>query len=304
MFASEPRRGSMGLPLILLLLLLAAPLYGCSRSTKEESSARDTQSAQQPPAPTSQSAEQTPAPKGQSAANLPDFAQAVARSQGPSKEAQEEAAAARTKEAQQKAQKVLERARTATHVTKEALDKIIVGRASGSGPDGSFKTDISSPPDGRFWYRRVLEGRKPFEALITSEGAWSVHEDGTRTPLSRRTALMVRSHDFQRIAIDPESFAQNIGWVKETDFHTLKSQELLGYTEDGTKIYLYFDDKSGLPLGFRMDNPVQTDTSVTIIFQMWKNVEGVLLPSKVIALDAPRNFQLTFQGLFFQDEEK
>ncbi|HKI83012.1 MAG TPA: hypothetical protein VKA63_01650, partial [Candidatus Krumholzibacteria bacterium] len=148
MFASEPRRGSTGLPLILLLLLLAAPLYGCSKSTKEESSARDTQSAQQPPAPTGQSAqqppaptsrsaEQTPAPKGQSAANLPDFAQAVARSQGPSKEAQEEAAAARTKEAQQKAQKVLERARAATHVTKEALEKIIVGRASGSGSDGS-----------------------------------------------------------------------------------------------------------------------------------------------------------------------
>jgi hypothetical protein len=299
MFAMKLRH--MGV--LFCLLLSLAMLGGCSSSSKEESPNPAAKSASNPPVAGEDSSSNTPALSHESATKPPAPAQTKEQAQALSKQAQQEAAAARTKEAQEKAQQVLERARSVTHVTDEALGKIIVGRAVGTGPEGSFKTDISSPAGGRFWYRRVLEGKKPFEALITPKGAWSIHEDGTKTPLSRRTTLMVQSHDFQRIALDPESFAQNMGWVKSTEFHTLKSEELLGYTEDGTKIYFYYGDKSGLPLGFRMDNPVQTQTSVTIIFREWQEVEGVRMPNKIIALDAPRNFQLDFRSLFFQNEE-
>lgn len=283
--------------------LTAALLVGCSGSSEDESSNPAAKSATSASASSGDSASTVPAPGQKSATDSAASAQSKEQAQALLKQSQTEAESARTKEAKQKAQQVLARARSVTHVSDEALAKIIVGRAIGTGPDGSFKTEISSPSGGRFWYRRALEGKKPFEALITPEGAWSVHEDGTKTAMSRRTTLMVQSHDFQRIALDPESFAQNIGWVKATEFHTLKSQELLGYTEDGTKIYFYYDDKSGLPLGFRMDNPVQSGSSVTIIFREWQDVEGVRMPNKIIALDAPRNFQLDFRSLFFQNEE-
>jgi hypothetical protein len=299
MFAMMLRRQAV----LFCLLLSIAMLGGCSGSSKDESSNSAAKSASNAPAAGGDSTSNAPALPQESATNSPAPAQTKEQAQALSKQAQQEAEAARTKEAQQKAQEVLARARSATHVTDEALGKIIVGRAVGTGPEGSFKTDISSPSGGRFWYRRVLEGKKPFEALITPEGAWSIHEDGTKTPLSRRTTLMVQSHDFQRIALNPESFAQNVGWVKATEFHTLKSQELLGYTEDGTKIFFFYDDKTGLPLGFRMDNPVQAGASVTIIFRAWQDVEGVRMPSKITALDAPRSFQLSFRSLFFQNEE-
>jgi len=279
---------------MLLCLLLSATLFGgCSR-TKDQA-----------PAPDGQSAAKALAPTGQSTTDSLTRTQAAAKPQGPTREALREVMTARAKEAaQKKAQKVLERARAATRVTKAALSKIIEGRAIGSGSEGRFRTEISSPSGGRFWYSRALEGKTPFEAIITPKGAWSVSEDGTRTPLTGRTALMIKSHDFQRIALDPESFVQEIGWVKETKFRSVKSQELLGFTPDRTKVYFYFDDKSGLPLGFKIADPMQAGNSVTIIFREWKEVGGVRMPSDILALDSERNFHFSFQGLTFQDEEK
>ncbi len=160
------------------------------------------------------------------------------------------------KEAKEGAQRVLAKAQAATHVSARALSRVIVGRAVCNGPDGSYRTDISSPPGERLWFRQVHPGKKAFEALITADGAWSIKSDGSRSPLNYRRTLMVKSHDFQRIALDPESFVSNLGLIGTKDFQGLKSEQLSGFTEDGTKIELYYDLKSGLPLGFKMMNPL------------------------------------------------
>lgn len=209
-----------------------------------------------------------------------------------------------SKEAQEGAQRVLTKAQAATHVSARALSRVIVGRAVCNGPDGSYRTDISSPPGRRFWFRQVHPGNKTFEALVTADGAWSIKSDGSRSPLNYRRTLMVRSHDFQRIALDPESFVSNLGLIGTVNFRGLKSEQLSGLADDGTKIELYYAVKSGLPLGFKMMNPVQAATIVTITYQEWKDVEGVLLPSKVVASDTQGDFYLSFQGLFFDDESR
>ena len=99
----------------------------------------------------------------------------------------------------------------------------------------------------------------------------------------------------------PESFVSNPSLIGTVEFHGRECEKLSGFAEDGTEIDLYYDLKTGLPLGFEMLNPVEAGTIVTIIFREWKDVEGVLMPSKVIASDKQGDFYLSFQGLFFDD---
>jgi hypothetical protein len=184
------------------------------------------------------------------------------------------------------------------------LKRVIVGRAECNGPDGPLSTEFSSASRGRFWLRQSRKGRKTYEALITPKGAWSIDDDGVRTPLTIKYQLLIASQNFQRIALDPASFARNLSVAGEEQFQGDLCQKLQGVVGDGSAIDFYFEEKQGRLLGFRLQNPVQAGSSVTVVFRDWMTVNGIQLPSDVLAIDNQGRFTYHFVSLFFKDEGK
>lgn len=196
---------------------------------------------------------------------------------------------------------ILEASRRATGGNDDTLLQVIVADAHCTGPGGEFETRYSSAPGGNLWFRQKHPGQKPYAALITPEGNWRLNKDGTRDELSPRVFLMVRSHDFQRIALDPSTLARDLTAAGEEEFEGVECRKIEGLVGDGSNAAFFYSSESGLPMGFRMDNPMDPGQPVTIVYREWRDVDGVRLPCVVAALDTQGEFVMDFHTIYFEE---
>ena len=198
------------------------------------------------------------------------------------------------------AEELLASARVATGSSDATLQRVIVSDAHCTGPQGEYETMTSSAPIG-YWYRQKHPGQVPYAALITEEGGWVLLAEGKRGVLKPHVYLMVKSHDYQRIAIDPTTFARDLTLVGPVQYQGRDCIQINGTVGDGTGIDFFYLEKDHMPAGFRMNNPFDPFDPVNIVYRDWRAVDGVMLPSVVAALDSKGEYVLNYHTIYFDE---
>ena len=265
------------IPALVLAVVLA--VAGCSGGGQHEEKGEAASSGAREPTPST-----TDSTAGASTGALSPSAEG----EMPAGAADEEAAA------------VLRRAMQALHAGDKAREQVIVGHAVCTGPNGDFTVDLSSAPDGRLWFRQKYPGRQPYVAMFTAQGSFTVDKDGTRGEMGLRDQLMVRSHDFQRIALQPGVFADRLVIAGKELYHGTVCVKLQGLTSDDNPVDFLFGEEDGRPRGFRIANSMSPGQYVDIFYREWATVEGVDLPSVIVASDEQGEFVFQFHALSFE----
>ena len=197
--------------------------------------------------------------------------------------------------------RVLARAAKAMHVSEEVRNRVIVGHATCQGPKGEFVVDLSSTPDGRLWFRQVYQGRPSYVVMVTEQGVFGLNEAGERTQVSGRDMLLVKSHNFQRIAMEPRVFVERLALAEEEVYHGVSCVSLEGFTPGNSLVDFFYRKQDGRPAGYRITDSTSPGQSVEIEFQEWTEVDGVDLPSKITATDDQAVYNFHFDTLLFED---
>jgi hypothetical protein len=164
-------------------------------------------------------------------------------------------------------------------------------------PGGAYVTELNSARGGRTWFKQSPVGSQEFLAIVNGEHAWSPAGNQGSVQLSEAVVAMVTGHEFQMIAVDIEtrySEAQVVGMEEFSGAQCVKLRltDTLGQPMDA-----FFHTSSHLLAGLRYANPMQPDADVWIRLVEWRQISGVVLPSKVLATDNAGDFVLSFHDI-------
>ena len=183
----------------------------------------------------------------------------------------------------------------ATAVAVQSIHAI----ANCTSPHGDYTTEIQSARQQRLYFRQNWPGMPPFSATINGEYAWGVDpETGDVRPLAAASIAMLRGHEFQMMLLTlPERFSQTaVGTT--TDFAGKRCATIQALDELEKPCTLYFDQTTGLMVGFVIVNPNgEAGETVQTVFNEWQTVDGLKLPSKVTATDSSGDFVLDFHTI-------
>lgn len=184
---------------------------------------------------------------------------------------------------------------------RKALNSIrsITALADCVGPNGPYKTEVYSARGGRLKFRQIRPGEKAFLSYINGNQYWTKDEtSGLVSAADNRLAVMIRSHEFQMIAITPLERYGNAVFDGYEDFDGVRCLKLRVTDELGKIAYLFFREDQRLMAGVSVLDPrFETPTQVRIVFKDWMQVGKAKLPSKVIATDKSGDFTLDFKKI-------
>jgi hypothetical protein len=115
--------------------------------------------------------------------------------------------------------------------------------------------------------------------------------------MDKNAREMVRGHEFQMIAISPANRYTNPVVEGYEDFAGARRLKIRARDGLGNTSYLFFDVTSHLMAGMIIANPSAPDERVKVVFNAWKQVGKVKLPSTVTATDKSGDFVLTFNEI-------
>lgn len=195
-------------------------------------------------------------------------------------------------------------ARHALHARGRAPDDDRLARLSGvrasvhgSGPSGAYRLELDLPRAGPWRFRWIFPGRP--ESLCEIDGAqgWSL-EGETRTPLTPAEVEMVRGHAFPLLVPDFETFFPGIereGTRRESGslLERLRLTDRLAQPASAD-FDLANDRLVQLVLKDTRSDPPE---DVTIVFETWQSIGGLLWPRRVVAHDRSGAWVMDFEGL-------
>jgi thiol-disulfide isomerase/thioredoxin len=190
---------------------------------------------------------------------------------------------------------------------ERALKQIqsIKATADCMGPRGPYKTEIISGRPDRLFFKQTWAAREPFVAVINGGHAWLKNEKTGEASVPEKSVVAgVRSHDFQMIAVAPEERYEGAVVEGFEDFAGARSVKLRVTDELGNHLYLFFNAETHLMGGMILaDSRSKTGESVKVVFNEWKRVGRVRLPSKVTATDKAGDFILDFREILLNQSE-
>jgi hypothetical protein len=151
------------------------------------------------------------------------------------------------------------------------------------GPIGSYRLALELPREGAWRIAWTFPNQPTSVFELDGQAGWLRAADGARSPLPPAEVEMVRAHAFPRLVADPEGFLGTLTRVgtRSEDGHTLERLE----STAGNALEL--DLATDLParielLDARTDPPAR----VTLRFERWTTLDGLLVPELVVAVDA------------------
>lgn len=182
--------------------------------------------------------------------------------------------------------------------------KSIEAFAKCNGPNGAYTTDIQSFRKNKTRFQQVFPDRKEAtDVFINGNIGWQ--SNGMNEPPSvipPFQLLVVRLHEYQRMAIDFQTMFKEFEFIGEATFNGKPGIKVNAKTEIGMPIHLFFDGDSKLLAGYIL--PAGGEL-ITNVFDEWKLVKGVKLPSVVTATDRSGDFVLRFDRITInQADEK
>ncbi|MBV6506774.1 MAG: hypothetical protein ILNGONEN_02358 [Syntrophorhabdaceae bacterium] len=189
-------------------------------------------------------------------------------------------------------------------------DKIELGKiqsiaalANCTGPRGTYITEIYSQRGNRLRFKQVSSDGSIFLAFVNGEHAWMEDsKSGRVSQLDSVSAAGIRGHEFQMIALVlPERYKNpviegEVGFAGERCIKIRMTDEL------GKPCAVFFKTRSSLLAGFTSaDSRSDKGETVRIVFNEWKKVGKVMLPSKVTATDKSGDWILDFHDIKLND---
>ncbi len=175
----------------------------------------------------------------------------------------------------------------------------VTAQAQCIGPYSAYTTEIRSVRGNRLVFRQTFPSRPSFVALVNGTQAWGRDEaTGEVERLDAASAEGIRSHEFQMIAVTmPERYADPV-LIEPAEFAGRACQVVRMLDRLGQPLNAYFADEDGLWVGMiQPDSRAPKRDTVRVVINMWRRVEGVLLPSRVTATDSSGDFVLDFHTI-------
>lgn len=168
-----------------------------------------------------------------------------------------------------------------------------------TGPNGKYTTEIYSAKNSRLIFKQVRQGGKSFVGQTNGNVFWTKDETNNEFSLAdKSTAFVWRSHEFQWLMIALMERFREPSFAGRENFAGKNALKLSMKDELGHPASFFFDNDSGLMLGFIILNPFgEQPEPVRVAINEWKAVGKVKLPSKVTATDKQGDFILSFQDI-------
>ncbi|NUO82981.1 nuclear transport factor 2 family protein [candidate division KSB1 bacterium] len=181
------------------------------------------------------------------------------------------------------------------------LSKIqsITALAHCTGPRGEYVTEIYSQRGNRLQFKQVWPEGRSFLAFVNGEHAWM--EDamsGHVSQLDSASTAGIRAHEFQMIPLVLPERYQNPVVEREEDFAGERCIKIRMIDGLGKSCAVFFKTRSSLLAGWiQADTRSDKGETVRIVFNEWKKIGNVMLPSKVTATDKSGDWVLAFHDI-------
>ena len=161
-------------------------------------------------------------------------------------------------------------------------------------PQGQYGTELQSARGNMFFFRQTQPSGPAFQAyLVPGQSVSMDNRGGGPVPLKPEAVAVIRAHDFQMMALEFDQRFRDIAVRGEEMFGGSRCLALSMVDELGAPATGWYRMGSGLLAGFETRNPIDTGT-VRVQILDWMDVDGVKLPSHVIATDTAGDFVLRF----------
>lgn len=167
------------------------------------------------------------------------------------------------------------------------------------GPNGEYTTEIYSAKNSRLIFKQLRANGNNYIGQTNGKSFWTKDEkSGDFSLADSKEAFVWRSHDFQMLTTEISSLFRDFAFAGDEDFAGKTAVKLRATDELGNPAHIFFDKKTKLMLGFIVQNPFngQPD-SIRLVFNEWKQIGKLKLPSKVTATDKQGDFILNFREI-------
>lgn len=167
-----------------------------------------------------------------------------------------------------------------------------------AGPNGNYTTEIYSAKDSRLIFKQVLADGSIYLGRTTGSTFWTKDEkSGDFSLADRRAAFAWRSHDFQFLAMEIATRFRDFKAAGEETFAGKAALKLDATDELGNPAGVFFDKETRRLRGLTIRNPFDENETIRTVFNEWKRVGRLELPSKVTATDKKGDFVLNFREI-------
>lgn len=170
------------------------------------------------------------------------------------------------------------------------------------GPNGEYVTKLDSTRDGMLVFEQIRPGQRPFVAWVANAAEGWVHDEaGHKQKLDPRAVAMIRSHDFQMIALTYGERYEGYQSLGPVEFQTVPCKAVQYLDELGNPCQAYFRVDNGTWAGAALANSIgEAGEIVTIIINSWREIQGIKLPQNISAIDKNGEFVLDFIEIYIE----
>lgn len=166
------------------------------------------------------------------------------------------------------------------------------------GPNGKYITEVYSAKNSRLVFKQIRPNGQNLTGFVNGEIFWRANEkSGDVSIVNNQIASIWRGHEFQMIAVELLKRYREPSFEGYEDFAGFNSMKLRVTNEFGNPAYAFFNKNSKLLSGFIFLNPANQQEQVRILFNEWKTIGKVKLPSKITAIDNTGSFVLNFHTI-------
>ena len=193
--------------------------------------------------------------------------------------------------------------------SKKQINKVksIEAFAKCVGPKGKYTTKITSFLSRKTHFKQAFSYReKDSNIFINKNFAWQKPTPTSDISIvSPFQKMVVRLHEYQKMAFDFQKMFKDFKFIGDEIFNKKQSIKVSAKNELGGKIYLFFDKETKLLVGYILPIPNSKET-VKNVFNEWKKVGKLKLPSKITATDSSGDWVLHFNKISLNkaDEKK
>lgn len=166
------------------------------------------------------------------------------------------------------------------------------------GPKGKYTTSIDSFRVGKTRFSQSFAYKnEPSNVLINGDIVWTVNDQTGKFAISNALQRMVvRAHEYQKMAFDIRSFFSDLTLDSDADFEGRPSVKVRAKNELGMATLLYFDKETRRFSGYVLEIPKSTERVKNVILE-WRKVGRLTLPSVVRATDNEGDWTLRFSKM-------
>ncbi len=184
--------------------------------------------------------------------------------------------------------------------SKNAIDKIknIEAFAECIGPKGKYTTHITSFRSNKTHFKQDFSYKEDSSNIfINKDVAWAASNNSVGfemvSPFQR---LVVHLHEYQKMAFDFQKMFTDFEILGDEIFNGNLNVKVKAKNALGGTIFLFFDKQTKHLSGYIL--PISgSEESVKNVFNEWKEIGGVKLPSKVTATDSFGDWVLNFKEI-------